>query len=243
MGIQSAEFFTNLTPTSTVMHKVSIVGIDNTGKSSIVNSLNSIEGVETIHLTTFQNSDSYIAKHTGNLVYYLAKFGERSELRMLTGLSYLFHLVPYAFEQATKNNCRVLVSDRDPIIDPLCYVHSYLPGIAGKAIKPVLKKSLKTFFRLPDSFIYLTSTPELSADRDTEKSQLHGKVRKIRRINKILNQEMLLIENEGIPVKRIDTNEKSLEEVTIEVHGHIKSICFSTSNEVLQPTLPSLDSA
>ncbi len=223
------------------MHKVSIVGIDNTGKSSIVNSLNGVEGVETIHLTTVQNNDSYIAKHTGNIVYYLAKFGERNKLRRLTGLSYLLHLVPYAFEQATKKNCGVLVSDRDPIIDPLCYVHSYLPGIAGKVIKPVLEKRLKTFFSLPDSFIYLTSTPELSADRDTEKSQLHGKVRKIRRINEILNQKMLLIENEGIPIKKIDTNEKSLKEVTIEVHDHIKSICLSTSNEVSQPILPLLD--
>jgi len=223
------------------MHKVSIVGIDNTGKSSIVNSLNGIEGVETIHLTTVQNNNSYIAKHTGNIVYYLARFGERNKLRRLTGLSYLLHLVPYAFEQATKNNCGVLVSDRDPIIDPLCYVHSYLPGITGKVIRPVLEKRLKTFFSLPDSFIYLTSTPDLSAGRDREKSQLHGKVEKISRINKILNQEIHLKENEGIPVKRIDTNEKSLEEVTIEVHDHIKSISFSTSNEVLQPSLPSLD--
>ncbi len=84
------------------MHKVSIVGIDNTGKSSVVNSLKRIEGAETIHLTTFQDNDSYIAKYTGNIVCYLVKFGERNKLRMLTGLSYLLHLVPYAFEQAKK---------------------------------------------------------------------------------------------------------------------------------------------
>ncbi len=226
---------------STVMHKISIVGIDNTGKSSIVNSLNSIEGVETIHLTTFQANDSYVAKHTGNIVYNLVKFGERNKLRMLTGLSYLLHLVPYSFEQATKKNCRILVSDRDPIIDPLCYIHSYLPGIAGKTIKPVLEKTLKIFFSLPDSFIYLTSTPELSADRDKEKCQLHGKVEKICRVNKILNKEMVLKEKAGIPIKKINTNEKSLEEVTIEIHDYIKSICLSTSNEASRPILPLLD--
>ncbi len=76
------------------MYKVSIVGIDNTGKSSVVNSLNSIEGVETIHLTTFQSNDSYIAELTGKIVHYLVKFGEKNKLRMLTGLSYLLHLVP-----------------------------------------------------------------------------------------------------------------------------------------------------
>ncbi len=225
------------------MHKVSIVGIDNTGKSSIVNSLNNIKGVKTIHLTTFQNNDSYIAKHTGNIVSNLARLGEKNELRMLTGLAYLLHLVPYAFELATKKNCRVLVSDRDPIIDPLCYVHSYLPGIALKVIKPVMEKSLKAFFSLPDSFIYLTSTPEHSANRDKEKSQLHGKVEKISRINKILNREMLLRESKLILIKRIDTNEKSLEEVTTEVCNHIESICLSTSNEVSQPVLPLLDLA
>ncbi|MCP4268448.1 MAG: hypothetical protein GY777_23205 [Candidatus Brocadiaceae bacterium] len=223
------------------MNKVSIVGIDNTGKSSIVNSLKHIKGVETIHLTTFQNNGSYIAKYTGNIVCYLVKFGERHKLRILTGLSYLLHLVPYAFEQAAKTNCRVLVSDRDPIIDPLCYVHSYLPGIAGRVIKPVLEKSVKTFFDLPDSFIYLTTTPEHSAGRDIEKSQLHGKVEKISRVNKTLNKEMLLREEEGIPVKRIDTSEKSLEEVTIEIHDYINSICHSTSKEVSQPVSPLLD--
>ncbi len=227
---------------STVMYKVSIVGIDNTGKSSIVNTLNSIEGVETIHLTTFQNNDSRVAKHVGKIVCYLVKFGERKKLRMLTGLSYLFHLVPYAFEQATKkNNCVVLVSDRDPVIDPLCYMHSYLPGIVGRVVKPVLGKSLKTVFSLPDSFIYLTSTPELSAGRDKEKRQLHGKVEKICRVSKTLNKEMLLREKEGIPVKRIDTNKKSLEEVTIEVNELIKEIYHSTSKEVSHPILPLLD--
>ncbi len=223
------------------MYKVSIVGIDNTGKSSVVNSLNSVEGVETIHLTTFHCNDSYIAKLSGKIVYCFVRFGEKNKLRMLTGLSYLLHLVPYAFEQAVKSKHGVLVSDRDPIIDPLCYVHSYLPGIAGKTVKPVLEKILKIFFRLPDSFIYLTSTPEFSADRDKEKCQLHGKVEKISRVSEILNKEMILKENEGIHVKRIDTNEKSLEEVRIEIHDHIKNICLSTSKEGSQPILPLLD--
>jgi hypothetical protein len=125
------------------MYKISVVGIDNSGKTSIVSPLGQIKGVSTIHLTSYKNSKSKIARISGRAVNRLAQIGESCNLRFLAGFAYLSHLLPYYLEERAKGSSPVLVSDRDPIVDTICYSQFYAsPDIAG-ALMPKLKLFLE----------------------------------------------------------------------------------------------------
>jgi len=95
------------------MYKVSVVGIDNTGKTSAVNYVNDMDKVSTIHLTSCGNNGSSLARIIGKPLNRIAEFGEQHNLKTITGATYFLHLIPYAIEQRIKCS-PVLVSDRDP---------------------------------------------------------------------------------------------------------------------------------
>ena len=109
------------------MFKITIVGLDNSGKTSVVRNLKQIEGLGKIHLTNYHSAQSETAKRLGRLSEKLAKFGEERDLRYLTGLAYLTYLVPYFLEEKAHKNSDVLVSDRCPILDTLVYYKFYAP--------------------------------------------------------------------------------------------------------------------
>ncbi len=157
------------------MYKVSVVGIDNSGKTSVVRSLDQVEGISTIHVTAYQNNGSRFARVSGRIVNELAQFGETHNLKSVTGLAYFLHLVPYYFEERAKSSLQVLVSDRDPIVDTLCYSAFYLPDGFSKIVRHPLKFLLEHSFSYPDSFCYLEVSPEVSAKRNNKPLQLHDK--------------------------------------------------------------------
>lgn len=206
------------------MYKASIVGIDNTGKTSVVQSIDEVDGVSTIHLTTYQNNDSKIARHSGRLVNSLTVFGEAHDLKSLTGFAYFLHLFPYKFEEMAKNSSAVLVSDRDPIVDTLCYSDFYLPQRLSRIIRSPLRFALEHTFRYPDSFIYLEATPEVSVSRNSKQSQTHERIEALSRLKHLFDKEIFSLEHQGIPVVRIDTNSKPLEGVVDEVRYHLKTL-------------------
>jgi len=154
------------------VYKVSVVGIDNTGKTSVVRSLDQVEGVGTIHLTNYQNTASRIARFSGRVVNQFAQFGESHNLKPVTGLAYLLYLFPYYFEERAKSSPQVLVSDRDPIVDTLCYSDVYLSDGFSRIVKPSLKFLLEHSFTYPNSFCYLDVSPEVSAQRNNKPLQL-----------------------------------------------------------------------
>ena len=208
------------------MHKVSIVGIDNTGKTSIVKSLEDVDGIATINVTTFQNNASKIAGISGKLVNGLAQFGEQHDSKFLTGAAYFMHLFPYFFEQRAKKYSPLLVSDRDPIVDTLCYSDFYLPDGYSRIIRLPLQFLLEHSFDYPNSFIYLLASPEVSASRYKERNQLHETIKALSRLRELFDGEMLRLEKNGIKIIRIDTDTKPLEEVANEVKFHLKNTTY-----------------
>jgi len=69
------------------MYKLSIVGMDNTGKTSAVKSLDKMSGVATIHLTTCIRHSSKFARKAGPLVNRLAEYGEDHHSKFITGFA------------------------------------------------------------------------------------------------------------------------------------------------------------
>lgn len=206
------------------MYKISIVGIDNSGKTSVVRSLDEVEGADTIHVTSYQNNGSRIARVSGRVVNRFAQFGETHDLKVLTGFAYLLHLFPYYFEEKAKNSSQVLVSDRDPIVDTLCYSDFYLPDGFSSVVRPPLKFFLEHSFSYPSSFCYLEVSPEVSTQRNNKPIQLHDKVESLSLLRDLFEKEMFNVERRGISVVRIDTDAKSLEEVTDEVKFYVKRL-------------------
>jgi thymidylate kinase len=204
------------------MNKISIIGIDNTGKTSIVKSLDKITGIDTIHLTKNKNNDCTIAKYLGKITDNLAKFGEDYNSKSLTGFAYLMHLLPYKLEERAKKFSQLLISDRDPIIDTLCYSEFYLPNKISSIVQPSLKFFLENSFNYPSSIIYLETTPEKSAKRNTNKNQLHEEIKSLTKLQRLFDEQMFLLRKKGTAIHRIDTNTKSLEEVTEEARFLIK---------------------
>lgn len=206
------------------MYKVSVIGIDNTGKTSVVESLGKIADVNTVHLTAHRDHGSGIAKVSGRTVNKITEFGEIHNLKYLTGFGYLLHLFPYYFEERAKSSSQLLVSDRDPIVDSLCYCDLYIPDNFSKIVKPSLKSMLERSFNYPSAFCYLEASPEVSARRNDKPAQLHDKVELLSRLRELFDQEMFRVGNDGIRVVKIDTDAKSLEQVKDEVRYCIKKL-------------------
>ena len=206
------------------MYKVSVVGIDNSGKTSVVRSIDQVEGVSTIHVTAYQNNGSRIARVSGRIVNEFAQFGEANNLRSITGLAYLLHLFPYYFEERTNRSSKVLVSDRDPIVDTLCYSDFYVPYGFSRIVRPSLKFLLEHSFSYPNSFFYLDVSPEVSAQRNNKPLQLHNNIKHLNRLKELFEEEMLSAERQGISIVRIKTDSKPLEEVASEVRFYVKGL-------------------
>ncbi len=203
---------------------MSVVGIDNSGKTSVVRSLGNVDGISTINVTAHQNNHSPIARVSGRVVNEFAQFGETHNLKSITGFAYLLHLLPYYFEEYSRNSSQVLVSDRDPIVDTLCYSDFYLPKSISGIVRPSLKFMLEQSFSYPSSFCYLDVSPEASAQRNNKPTQLHDNIQDLKRLKELFEEEMFLAERRGIKIVRIKTDIKPLEEVAAEVNFHLKRL-------------------
>jgi len=200
------------------MYKASVVGIDNSGKSSAVSALEGIDGIGTIHtFSDYNGGKSRLARISGRLANRLAHFGEGHEYKKLTGFAYLLHLAPYLMEQRAKGSYSILVSDRDPIFDTLYNSEFYLPKGFTDKINPALRLTLRLFFSNPNLFIYLETSPEVSMKRSNEQKQLHEDLDTLTKIRELFDREVFALERNGTSVVRIDTDAKTLEEVTEEV--------------------------
>jgi len=207
------------------MYKLSVVGIDNCGKTSVVRSLDQIEGVEVIHATTDRTRRDYerIMPISSRIMGELARRGESFNLKSVTGLMYLLHLIPY-YVQDRRDSSPVFVSDRDPIVDTMCYSDFYLPKGLPRLVRPPLRRILEGSFSYPDAFCYLEVSPEVSIRRNDKPPQLHDTLDRLRKLRDLFEEEMSLAESKGIPVIRIETDQRSLEEVTAEVRTHVEEV-------------------
>jgi len=200
------------------MYKASVVGIDNSGKSSAVSALESIEGIGTIHtFSDYNGGESRLARISGKAVNRLAQFGEQHGYKSLVGFAYLLHLGPYFLEHRAKKSYSMLVSDRDPVFDTLYNSEFYLPKGFSKKINPALRLALRLFFSNPDLFIYLETSPDVAMKRSNEKKQLHEEIDTLNGIRELFDREVFTLERNGNSVVRIGTDTKTLEEVTEEV--------------------------
>lgn len=212
------------------MYKASVVGIDGSGKGSVVRSLEEIDGVGTIHtFSDYSRGDSGLARVSGRLAARLAQFGEQHEAHKLTGGAYLLHLVPYFFEKRAKRPHQLLVNDRDPTVDPLINSDEYLSENSSRRVKKILRPSLKLFYGYPELFIYLEVNPKVAIERierqgRNRQRQLHETLESLTNLKNLYDREMSRLEDEeGIAVVKIDTNPpKLLDEVIEEVKGTLR---------------------
>lgn len=203
------------------MFRTSIVGIDNTGKTSIVKSFENDDCLKAIHLTTYEKSSSKVTRIVGNFVTNLALFGERNNLKTFTGFAYLLHLIPYFIEQRHKKSCPLLLSDRDPIVDTLVYSKIYLPKFFFEFTRKPLQFTLEHVFHYPDLLIFLEVSPAVSFKRSKKGSQLHQKVEVLEQLKRIFDEEIMRIEKKRIKVVRINTEENSIKEVVNKIKDHL----------------------
>jgi len=218
------------------MYRVSIEGIDYSGKTSVVKRLEDIDGVKPIHLASnYNSSDSIVARISGKLVHGFSQFTEYHKREILTGFAYLLHLIPHYFDERVINSNNIIVTDRHPIIDTLVHSEIYLYRSNSKEIRSIshsfwqhiftrsrVQSSLEHFFDYPNLVVYLEISPEAAIKRSEEQSQ-----RKQRQLQDdsltmsrdLLEQEISRVENEkGVEIVRINNNPpKTLEEVTEEV--------------------------
>ena len=202
------------------MHKISIVGLDNTGKTSVVEYCGLEEGVDTLSLTTPLKHRSFFAKEIYSNAYWLAQKGEIHKLKYISGAAYLAHLIPYAIEEQRCQN-QFIVSDRDPILDSLCYAFCYLPKPLASQIRTPLNMALEALFAYPTTYIHLEISPETSISRNRKTFQHHDSLSTLKKLHEVYENELQRIEDEGIGVLRINTEEHSLDEVKAMVRGHL----------------------
>lgn len=200
------------------MYKVSVVGIDNSGKTSVVRSLENIDGIGTIYtFGEYVGSESRLARFFGSLVDRLTQFGQVNEHKTISGFAWVGHFIPYYFAERANGHKDIVARDRDPVVDALCYSESYLLQGISRILRRPLKLTLKTFFGYPNLLIYLETSPEVAVQRSVKKKQLHEDLDNLTRVRGLYDQEIFILEKEGINVVRIGTDTKSLEEVIEEV--------------------------
>lgn len=200
------------------MYKVSVVGIDNTGKTSVVNHVRGMDDVSTIHLTSCENNDSSLGKKIGKSLSSVVEFSESRDLRIITGATYFLHLIPYAMEQRIKSS-PVLVSDRDPMIDTLSHAEIYLPNGIPNSVRHPLRASLEYIFGRPNAVIYLDVSPEVSVQRNGLVVQIHEKVESLTRLKDSIGCELDRLSDLNVDIHTIDTESNSLN----DVKGLVKS--------------------
>lgn len=209
------------------MFKASVIGIDNTGKTSLVKSFQDLADVETIYLTDYRDGASRFARKSGWIVKRLAHFGEYERSRAIAGMAYLLHLWPYKFEERKKRKRRLpfLVSDRDPIVDTLVYSRFYLPAGVAEILTMKIKSSLESVFSYPDVYLYLHAFPETAARRYKRKPQLHERIRALSVLRDLYEEQIASLRKAGVPVHRINTEGRTLEAVSSEVKRYLLNGC------------------
>ncbi len=208
--------------------RVSVIGIDNCGKTSVVTFLGSNKGMPTTHLTCQHHSDSPCARVLGGMVGALARFGERHQLRFITGCAYLAHLFPYYLDLRRKKNTGMIVSDRDPIIDTMCYSQIYLPRAFSRCIEPFLRGFVHYLFHAPDTLFYLTGSPDAAAARGKGHPQLHERrVEVLKRLTHLFDREVERLHRRGVTVITLDTDTRAASEIA----DHIADYLGSTGND------------
>ncbi len=203
------------------MFKIGIIGIDNTGKTSIVESLGKEHGIEQAHLTTHHQNHSKATHALGRFLGRFARFGEKRHKKTLTGFAYFLHLIPYYMELKAKKTATTLISDRDPVLDTLTYAHYYLADWFYKWIKRPLRYILEKFFSYPNLLFYLDVSPEVSIKRYSKIIQLHERAETLNRLRDIYNEELSRIKKLGVKVIFINTDEKDLNQVIKEVKSYL----------------------
>lgn len=177
-----------------------------------------------IHLSSNKYHQFKPAIYLGKPIDLLKEIGERKKLKRITGLAYLSHLVPYKLEEISKQNMSLIISDRDPILDPLCYCNFYLPKQQTKTIYPLLKTILTSFFNYPEHLFYLDVSPQEAMKRNPFGEQLHEKKNSLTELRNIFKEKIHTLKKENVKITEINTNSKSLEEVIEEVTFCIKNI-------------------
>lgn len=213
------------------MYKVSVVGIDNTGKSSVVNYVKDMDNVNTFHLTSANNNGSYFAHTIRKPLKKLVNLGEHHNLRGFTGAAYLLHLIPYAIETKTKT-APILVSDRDPLIDTLTHAQIYLPRRWGYSVQTPLRKSLEYLFGLPNEIIYLNVSPEVSVQRNGQIVQIHEKVKSLHKLQDAIEIELDRLSHLDINIHSIDTETNCMDEVKHQVFSTLTTIVKKNTKQI-----------
>lgn len=200
------------------MYKISVAGIDNSGKTSVVRSLENTDGIGAIYtFGEYVGSKSRLARFFGSLVDRLTQFDQENGHKTISGFAWVGHFIPYYFAERANRHKDIVARDRDPVVDALCYSESYLLWGTSRILRRPLKLTLKTFFGYPNLLIYLETSPEVAVQRSVKKKQLHEDSDNLTRVRDLYDQEIFRLEREGIDVVRINTDTKSLEEVIEEV--------------------------
>lgn len=213
------------------MRKISIVGIDNSGKTTITRSFEGSDAIATIHLTSVLGGSTWISA-VRRLVTGLAALGERHHLKTLTGFAYLLHLIPYAHAERVLRQAekRLLLSDRDPILDTLCYANVYLPKWIQPALFPHLRALLMRFFSFPDAYLYVDIAPSISITRMSASPQIHESTAHLSLLKTLFEYHLKAIERAGVRIFRIGADGKSFDAVAREAREVVMHYCGTPSS-------------
>lgn len=179
------------------MKRISLIGIDGSGKTSLTH-LFMTNKFHTISISSFQTSSFKSIQFLGFLLNVLSLFFEKINFKTLYSFIYLLHLIPYYLEiMCIRNKNLILISDRDPIIDTLCYFKFYFPQLSNTYFFNILKIILIKTFKPAVHYFFLNVYPETALKRKLKNIQLHENKKDLVQIHSIMNHiinELNLIE-------------------------------------------------
>ena len=210
------------------MYKISIIGIDNTGKTAVVNRIEDEYRLETIQLTSFKKCSSKLAKELGSLIEKWIRWSEYKQYQYCTGLLYFLLLIPYKIELWSKRKSSFILSDRDPIIDTLCYSHLYLPDKIARYLCQYFEFFLKRIFHYSDLYIYLVPSPKISVQRMKNSMQLHENLDDLSKLEQCYQFQLKELKSENIEVICIHIDSLTLNQLVAQ----IKTVILKRINRV-----------
>ncbi len=215
--------------------EVAIIGIDGSGKSSNIVQTANYLGEEYSVVVLGWKSIAYIK--SGQICYLSSQSADKcpSYLERLSFLSARTRATWYRLRKGSLIkglNSTFCIEDRDLILDPSILAIPYLPIFRKVSISARVRfmKAI-TWGRLSDVYVYLDISAQsafervcLRHKREGKKLSSHENLQHLRQLSSEYEFGLAFLQESNIPVCRVNTEERTVEECSREIVDFLKRI-------------------